>query len=62
MYGYPLSALDWVYQSIASIATGSADLPLGFMLSGKFLLQSPPYIYGTRWPTFPIRKTIRPCR
>ena len=29
------------------IATGSTDLPLGFMLSGKFLLQSPPYIYGT---------------
>ncbi|MGN6278837.1 MAG: TonB-dependent receptor domain-containing protein [Sphingomonas sp.] len=30
------------------IVTGSTDLPLGLMLSGKFLLESPPYIYGTR--------------
>ena len=29
------------------VATGSADIPFGFMLSGQFLLQSPPYIYGT---------------
>jgi hypothetical protein len=29
------------------VATGSTDLPFGFMLSGMFLLQSPPYIYGT---------------
>ena len=30
------------------VATGSVDLPLGFEFSGKLLLQSPPYIYGTR--------------
>ncbi|TPG22789.1 TonB-dependent receptor [Sphingomonas koreensis] len=29
------------------IATGSADLPFGFMLSSKLTLQSPSYIYGT---------------
>ncbi len=30
------------------VATGSVDLPLGLMLSGKLLLESPPYIYGIR--------------
>jgi outer membrane receptor protein involved in Fe transport len=30
------------------VATGSVDLPLGFEFSGKLLLQSPPYVYGTR--------------
>ena len=30
------------------VATGSVDLPLGFALSSKLTLQSPPYIYGTR--------------
>lgn len=29
------------------VATGSTDLPFGFMLSGQFLLQSPLYVYGT---------------
>lgn len=29
------------------IATGSVDLPFGFMLSGKLTLQSPAYVYGT---------------
>ncbi|TPG39172.1 TonB-dependent receptor [Sphingomonas koreensis] len=35
------------------IATGSADLPLGFMLSGQLTLQSPPYIYGTALANVP---------
>ncbi|MBY8826645.1 TonB-dependent receptor [Hephaestia mangrovi] len=46
IYAYPLlRALGTPKHRL--VATGSTDLPLGFMLSGKFLLQSPTYVYGT---------------
>lgn len=46
IYAYPyLRALGTPKHRL--VATGSTDLPLDFMLSGKFLLQSPTYVYGT---------------
>jgi hypothetical protein len=46
MYAYPWLRSTGVPKH-RLIATGSADLPFGFMLSGKLTLQSPPYVYGT---------------
>ena len=46
MYQYPyLRSIGAPKHRI--VATGSTDLPFGFMLSGQFLLQSPLYVYGT---------------
>lgn len=52
MYQYPWLRSTGVPKH-RLVVTGSTDLPLGFMLSGKFLLQSPPYVYGTRLADVP---------
>lgn len=37
------------------VATGSVDLPLGFELSTKLVLQSPPFVYGTRYAAVDVQ-------